>query len=63
VPTFEVLLDRNGEAELRFAELTEPELGSVLQIDDDDWVVVAEEPPQQVGAASRLVCRLASAGQ
>jgi hypothetical protein len=61
VPTFEVLLDPDGQRELRFAELTDVEIGSVLQIDDADWVVVAEEPPHQVGAASRLICRPASA--
>jgi hypothetical protein len=60
VPTFEVLLDRSGHAEVRFAELTDVDVGSVLQIDDADWVVVAKEAAQQVGTASRLVCRPAA---
>ena len=55
--TYEVLLDPDGEAEIRFAELTDVEVGAILQIDDGDWVVVAEEPAHQIGAAGRLVCR------
>jgi hypothetical protein len=61
MPTFEVLLDRSGRTEVRFAELSDVEVGSVLQIDDAEWIVVAEEPPQQIGAAGRLVCRPAPA--
>jgi hypothetical protein len=57
VPTFEVLLDPDGQAEVRFAELTDVDVGSVFQIDDADWVVVAKEPPQHIGASGRLICR------
>jgi hypothetical protein len=57
VPTFEVLLDPDGQTEVRFAELTDVDVGSILQIDDADWVVVAREPAHQVGASGRLICR------
>jgi hypothetical protein len=57
MPVYEVVLQRpNGRHRVRHGERVPTEIGDVLTIDGNRWIVIAKEPPFEQRRIERLVC-------
>jgi hypothetical protein len=60
MPLYEVLLIRNDEHETRLTD-HELQVGEMVSIGEERWLVRSEAPPERADAAARYVCVRADA--
>jgi hypothetical protein len=57
MPVYEVVMQRpSGRQRVRHGEHVPAEIGDVLTIDGNPWLVIAKEPPFEQRRIERLVC-------
>jgi hypothetical protein len=57
MPVYEIVMQRpSGGQRVRHGEHVLAEIGDVLTIDGDPWLVIAKEPPFGQRRIERLVC-------
>jgi hypothetical protein len=57
MPVYEILMQpASGSHRVRYGEHLPAEIGDVLTIDGNPWIVIAKEPPFEQRRIERLVC-------
>ena len=57
MPVYEIVMQRpSGSQRVRYGEHGSAEIGDVLTIDGDPWLVIAKEPPFEQRRIERLLC-------
>jgi hypothetical protein len=58
MPVYEIIMQpHSGRQCVRYGEHAPTEIGDVLTIDGNHWLVIAKEPPFEQRRIERLVCR------